>query len=174
VSVRACQNLGSSADGLLRPAGGCLHCRATLLAAGTPWLRGAFLFLVAGLHNGAEWPCPFVACAYPTRPRGSLASLGGRSVGEGRRCHRPTSPRSLISIAVLYDDLAIGRNHCAHGPPKWGWPSQPASPRCRPHRNQETSQPVRQWEYLKLDLNHTPRRGDPIDVLNKGLMAGNS
>jgi hypothetical protein len=26
---------------------------------------------------------------------------------------------------------------------------------------------VRQWEYLKLDLNHTPRRGDPIDVLNK-------
>jgi hypothetical protein len=83
--------LGSSADGLLRPAGGCLHCRATLLAAGTPWLRGAFLFLVAGLHNGAEWPCPFVACAYPTRPRGSLASLGGRSVGEGRRRDRSAS-----------------------------------------------------------------------------------
>jgi hypothetical protein len=26
---------------------------------------------------------------------------------------------------------------------------------------------MRQWEYLKLDLNSTPRRGDPIDALNK-------
>jgi hypothetical protein len=26
---------------------------------------------------------------------------------------------------------------------------------------------MRQWEYLKLDLNHTPRRGDSIDALNK-------
>ena len=26
---------------------------------------------------------------------------------------------------------------------------------------------MRQWEYLRLDLNSTPRRGDPIDALNK-------
>jgi hypothetical protein len=26
---------------------------------------------------------------------------------------------------------------------------------------------MREWEYLKLDLNYTQRRGDPISALNK-------
>jgi hypothetical protein len=31
---------------------------------------------------------------------------------------------------------------------------------------------MRQWEYLKLDLNSTPRRGDSIDALNKAGSEG--
>jgi hypothetical protein len=31
---------------------------------------------------------------------------------------------------------------------------------------------MRQWEYLKLDLNSNPRRGDSIDALNKAGSEG--